>query len=108
MLSEADRTCYAELLRPFMQGHPGWYEYQMKLSEFPEHIRHVALVMHQLLVELKPNYAQRKEYQVLERVFGKHFRLEKLNLVSKAKNLTDDYFCLFRRRYILVSQHAFS
>ena len=60
MLSEADQARYAELLKPFMQGHPGWYVYKMKQSEFPEHIRRVGLVMHQLLTELKANYAQSK------------------------------------------------
>ena len=85
MLNETDQDRYAELLKPFMQGHPGWYVYQMKLSEFPEHIRRVGLVMHQLLRELKPNYAQRKEYQVLERVFGEHYRLEKSDVVPKAQ-----------------------
>lgn len=46
MLSEADQAHYAELLQPFMQGHPGWYVYQMKQTEFPEHIRRVGWVMH--------------------------------------------------------------
>ena len=85
MLSEADQARYVELLKPFTQGHPGWYVYQMKLSEFPEHIRRVGLVMHQLLKELKPNYAQCKEYQVLERVFGEHYRLEKSEVIPKAQ-----------------------
>jgi hypothetical protein len=85
MLNEADQARYAELLKPFSQGHPGWYVYRMKLSEFPEHIRRVGLVMHQLLMELKPNYAQRKEYQVLERVFGEHYRLEESEVVTKAQ-----------------------
>lgn len=85
MLNEADQARYAELLKPYMQGHPGWYVYQMKLSEFPEHIRRVGLVMHQLLAELKSHYAQRKEYQVLERVFGEHSRLEQSDVVPKAQ-----------------------
>lgn len=85
MLNEADQARYAELLKPFMQGHPGWYVYQMKLSEFPEHIRRVGLVMHQLLTELKPNYVQCKEFKVLERVFGEHYRLEKTVVVPKAQ-----------------------
>jgi hypothetical protein len=85
MLNEADQARYAELLKPFLHGHPGWYVYQMKLSEFPEHIRRVGLVMHQLLTELKPHYAQRKEYQVLDRVFGEHYRLEKSGVVPKAQ-----------------------
>lgn len=85
MLNEADQARYAELLKPFMQGHPGWYVYQMKLSEFPEHIRRVGLVMHQLLIELKSNYAECKEFQVLERVFGEHYRLEKSGVIPKAQ-----------------------
>src|SRR4030043_837171 len=58
MLSESAQIGYAGLLKPFMQGHPGWYVYQMKQAEFPEHIRLVGLVMHQLLTDLKPNYAK--------------------------------------------------
>jgi hypothetical protein len=85
MLSQADQAQYAELLQPFMQGHPGWYVYQMKQTEFPEHIRRVGLVMHQLLTELKPNYAQCKEFQVLERVFGEHYRLEPAGVVAKTQ-----------------------
>ena len=68
-----------------MQAHPGWYVYKMKPSEFPEHIRQVGWVMHQLLSELKPNYAQCKEYQILERVFGEHYRLEKSGVIPKAQ-----------------------
>ena len=85
MLNEADQARYTELLKPFMQGHPGWYVYQMKLSEFPGHIQRVGLVMQQLLTELEPNYAQCKEFQVLERVFGEHYRLEKSGVVPKAQ-----------------------
>jgi len=85
MLNEADQARYAELLKPFMQGHPGWYVYKMKQSEFPEHIRRVGLVMYQLLTELKPNYAQCKEFQVLERVFGEHYRLDKSEVIPKAQ-----------------------
>jgi hypothetical protein len=85
MLNEADQAHYAELLKPFMQGHPGWYVYKMKPSEFPEHIRRVGLVMYQLLTELKPNYAQCKEFQVLERVFGEHYRLDKSEVIPKAQ-----------------------
>src|SRR4030042_1742553 len=85
MLNEADQARYAEVLKPFMQGHPGWYVYKMKQSEFPEHIRRVGLVMQQLLTELKPNYGECKEYQVLERVFGEHYRLEKSGVVPKAQ-----------------------
>jgi hypothetical protein len=85
MLNEADQARYAEVLKPFMRGHPGWYVYQMRQSDYPEHIRRVGWVMHQLLTELKPNYAQRKEYQVLERVFGEHYRLEKSEVVPKTQ-----------------------
>lgn len=85
MLTETDQARYADLLKPFLQGHPGWYVYKMKQSEFPEHIRRVGLVMHQLLTELKANYAQYKEYQVLERVFSEHYRMDKSEVVPKAQ-----------------------
>jgi hypothetical protein len=85
MLTEADQAQYTELLKPFMQGHPGWYVYRMKPSEFPEHIRRIGLVMYQLVTELKPTYAQQKEYRVLERVFGEHYQLEKSAVIPKTQ-----------------------
>ena len=85
MLNKTDQSRYADLLQPFMQGHPGWYVYQMKQAEFPEHIRRVGLVMYQLLTELKSSYAQCKEFQILERVFGEHYRLEKSGVVAKVQ-----------------------
>jgi hypothetical protein len=65
MLNETDQLRYADLLKPFMQGHPGWYVYQMKQTEVPKHIRRVGLVMYQLLTELKPTYAQCKNSKSL-------------------------------------------
>lgn len=85
MLSDTDRAHYTELLKPFIQSHPGWYVYRMKQSEFPEHIRQVGFVMHHLLAQLKPSYSGRKEYQILERVFGEHYRLENSGVVPKAQ-----------------------
>ena len=85
MLNKTDQSRYADLLQPFMQGHPGWYVYQMKQAEFPEHIRRVGLVMYQLLTELKSSYAQCKEFQILKRVFGEHYRLEKSGVVAKVQ-----------------------
>src|SRR4030043_1578629 len=85
MLNEADQARYAELLKPFMQGHPGWYVYKMKQSGFPEHIRRVGLVMYQLLTELKPTNAKFIDILVLERVFGEHYRLEESGVVAKAQ-----------------------
>jgi len=57
----------------------------LKQSEFPEHIRRVGWVMHQLLTELKPTYAQCEEFQILERVFGEHYRLEKFEVIANAQ-----------------------
>jgi len=38
--------------------------------------------MQRLLIELQPLYATEPVYQVLERVFGEHFRLEQQNVVT--------------------------
>jgi hypothetical protein len=75
MLSESDQGKWAETFEPYLHGHPGWYVYRLKKEEFATHIEQVGRVMLGLLEELKVAYGERKEYQMLERVFDEHFRV---------------------------------
>jgi hypothetical protein len=84
MLREEDQPGYAEIFQPYLQGHPGHYLYRLKKEEFQEHIRRAGQVMNQLLAELRQNYAAEKAFQVLERVFGEHFRVEESSVKVKA------------------------
>ena len=84
MLSEEDQGRYAEGFAPFIQGHAGQYVYHLKGQDTSEHLQKIGELMVHLLSELQPGYAQEPVYQVLERVFGEHFRVEEK--VLKAKN----------------------
>jgi hypothetical protein len=82
MLNKSDQERYTAGFAPYVQGHAGQYVYHMKAEETDAHLQRIGEFMHQLLVELKPIYATEPVYQVLERVFGEHFRLEQQNVVS--------------------------
>jgi hypothetical protein len=83
MLSESDQGRWAETFEPYLHGHPGWYVYRLKKEEFATHIERVGRVMLGLLEELKVAYGERKEYQMLERVFDEHFRVVEEKIKTK-------------------------
>lgn len=86
MLSEKDRAHYAEALAPFVQGHAGQYVYRMKREETGDHLQKIGELMYQLLIELKPEYGEEPVYQVMERVFHEHFRIDADAIHSKPNN----------------------
>jgi len=57
-------------------AHAGHYVYRMKGEEVAGHVKRIGAFMQQLVNELKPGYAGEAVYQVLERVFGEHFRMQ--------------------------------
>jgi len=93
MLNEADRGRYREAFAPYLKGHAGHYVYRMKGEEVAGHIERIGAFMQQLVSELKPGYADQAVYQVLERVFGEHFRTE-ANQVQAIPNAELSAACL--------------
>jgi hypothetical protein len=93
MLNETDRSRYAEAFGPYLKGHAGHYVYRMKGEEVGPHLERIGKFMQQLLGELKPGYASQAIYQVLERVFGEHFRTE-LTQVQAIPNAELSAACL--------------
>jgi hypothetical protein len=75
MLSEEDRTRYADLLAPYGQSSAGQYCYRVKNSDLDSHLQQVGQVMHRLLNEVSASYADQAGYQLLHRVFNEHFVL---------------------------------
>jgi hypothetical protein len=89
MLSDADQERYAEVFAPYLQGHAGQYVYHLKGEEVGTHLQPIGEDMQRLLVELKPTYGEQAVYQVLERVFGEHFRvMERKVAVQPAAELS--------------------
>jgi hypothetical protein len=76
MLNEEDQAGYAEAFAPYRQGSSGQYLYRLKPGDFFPRLREMGEFMHRLLCVLKEGYEQHNTYQMLERVFGEHFRLE--------------------------------
>ena len=89
MLKEEDQKRYAEVFAPYLEGHAGQYVYHLKGQDTGEHLQNIGELMQRLLVELQPIYAQEPVYQMLERVFGEHFRVEEKVVKTKvAKELS--------------------
>lgn len=76
MLSEEEQVQYAEMFAPYLQGHAGQYIYRLKREEYTSHIQQIGSVMKHLLEEMRSAHAQELAYQVLERVFREHFKVE--------------------------------
>ena len=106
MLKEEDQKHYAEVFAPFMEGHAGQYIYHLKGQDTGKHLQKIGELMQRLLAELQPNYSQEPVYQMLERVFGEHFRVEEKVVKTKvAKELSasslqspDDLEATYRKK----------
>lgn len=83
MLSESDQTHYAQAFEPYLKGHAGQYVYRIKGEDTSRHLHSIGEFMHNLLAELRDRYATEPEYQVLERVFSEHFRVEEQEVQTK-------------------------
>jgi hypothetical protein len=83
MLTEGEQVHYAEVFAPYIQGHAGQYVYHLKGQDTSEHLQKIGELMQRLLTELQPSYAQEPVYQMFERVFGEHFRVEEQALKTK-------------------------
>lgn len=83
MLTEEEQEEYGEKLGPYIRGHAGQYVYHIRGQDTNEHLQKIGELMQRLLVELQTNYGQELAYQVMERVFGEHFRVEEKELKTK-------------------------
>ncbi|HEX7556698.1 MAG TPA: transposase [Leptolinea sp.] len=83
MFNKEDQGHYAEAFAPYIQGHAGQYVYHLKGQDTSEHLQRIGELMQRLLVELQPSYDQKPVYQMFERVFGEHFRVEERGLKVK-------------------------
>ena len=82
MLSETDRTGYADVLAPYLKGSSGQYVYHLRDEDLSPHFQRLGEVMYQLVGELAANYQSHATYQVLERVFHEQFVLNETPRLS--------------------------
>ena len=75
MLTTADQTYYGEAFEPYCRGTAGQFCYYLKGEKISESLAAVGALMHRLLGELEARYGDRPPYQMLQRVFDKHFAL---------------------------------
>ena len=75
MLSESERTRYADRLAPYLKGSSGQYVYHLREADLSPHYQRLGEVMYQLVTELATSYSSHATYQVLQRVFHEQFVL---------------------------------
>ena len=106
MLNADDQVHYCEAFAPYLQGQAGQYVYRLRREENAKHIQRIGEFMQGLLSELAGGYSEDPAYQILERVFNEHFKLEAGRAISKAgEELSatslqspDDLEATFRRK----------
>ena len=84
MLTEADQGRYAAAFAPYLKGSSGQYIYHLKGEETEPHLQRIGELMHRLLVELAPGYAEDPVYLILQRVFQEQFILHESVPQAKA------------------------
>jgi len=89
MLTEADQARYADLFAPYLKGSSGQYIYHLRGEETGPHLQGIGELMHRLLGELAPAYAQEPVYQMLQRVFKEQFTLSQPGPATKADKETE-------------------
>lgn len=86
ILSEADKSRLEEIYAPYLKGSADQYSYRVKGKDANKsHLQKVGATMQYLLEALKENYSAENAYQVLERLFSEHFKLEEKELKLKEK-----------------------
>jgi len=106
MLNAGDQAQYREAFAPYLQGHAGQYVFHLKREENAGHIQRIGEFMLRLLIELKEGYGKDPVFQILERVFNDHYKLEgekakaKIGRELSATSLQspDDLEATFRRK----------
>jgi hypothetical protein len=91
ILSASDQDIYAERFEPYVKGSAGHYTYRLKKGDFFPHLQKIGEFIQQLLVELKGCYQDQPVYQMLERVFNEHYRVEAQGLKGRLDNELDPH-----------------
>jgi hypothetical protein len=105
-LNADDQAHYREAFAAYLQGQAGQYVYRLRREENAKHIQRIGEFMQGLLSELAGGYREDPAYQILERVFNEHFKLEAGRAISKAGGelsatslqSPDDLEATFRRK----------
>ncbi|MFO7972863.1 MAG: transposase [Desulfobacterales bacterium] len=84
ILGERDRERLADSFAPYLKGTAGQYTYRVKgKTALEEHFQQIGVTIHNLLKELKNEYAEEPAYQILERIFAEQFKLIEGQIFTK-------------------------
>jgi len=107
LLSEAEQESLAERFAPYVKGGSGQYVYRIKgPAATAEATQQVGQVLYHLLCEMEAAYGQHLVYQVVQRLFDEHFRVQEQEVEAKGNQelsagslqSLDDLEATFRRK----------
>ncbi len=76
ILSDSDKELYKEILSPYVSQKSTNFVYDLKKSDIPHKLKELALVYHNLYETLKPAYKTNATWEIFERVYKEHFKIE--------------------------------
>lgn len=89
ILDYSDREYFKELLEPYVKNASDNYIYKLKASDIPHHLEKISSVYFRLYEKLSVKYSENPVFQIFERVYKEHFKVEDRKLtVKKPDELT--------------------
>jgi hypothetical protein len=76
ILSDSDKELYKEILSPYVSQKSTTFVYDLKKSDIPHKLEELALVYHNLYQSLKSSYKTDATWEIFERVYKEHFKVE--------------------------------
>lgn len=91
ILDDTDREYFKELLEPYVLNTSDNYIYKLKASDIPHHLEKISSVYFRLYEKLSVKYSENPVFQIFERVYKEHFKVEDRKLtVKKPDELTSN------------------
>lgn len=75
-LSEVDKQHFSEELQPYVRTTSEHYIYELKPSDIPLQIEKIGTIYYRLEQQLKWRYQNEEVFQLFERVYREHFKIE--------------------------------
>jgi len=83
ILNEADKQYFSEELKPYVRTTSENYIYEIKPSELPLQIEKLGTLYYRLHQQLKLRYQREEVFQLFERAYNEHFKIEEEKTVVK-------------------------
>lgn len=107
VLSEEDKSRFAEILSPYMKQDSEHFVYELNRSQIPHELKKLGNVYRELYGQLKPRYGEFDDFEAFERAYREHFTVKRNKVrVKDSSKLTgatmqspDDLDATYRKKH---------